>query len=386
MRLQRNKLIFGLFIVVFFMVLASCSLFPAEEETLAPPLVEPGEISYRTAQATIGYIEDSIKKTAYFVPVLDRDHFFSARAGRLKAIHVKPGDTVKAGDIIAELLTDGIEKEIEYQKLTVDTQLKSLRYIEQKSEIDIQAAQKRLTDLEEKYDEMKRNSSVYTANDIENMKQEMESQKFSLDKLILDYTNQLDMKQNELMSAQMKLAQLEEDLVQCRLVATVDGTVTYARDVDEGDSIDIYQTLVTISDPRVLQLEYKGNQASDFRLGMEVAVTCNKQTCKGEVVLTPASVPFEEMEKYKDTILIKLSELPEGVERGDSAEIKLVRDFSENAVIIPKRALKSYLGKDIVYILDDGIRIERYVQKGVQSVNEVEIIEGVEAGELVIIE
>jgi multidrug efflux pump subunit AcrA (membrane-fusion protein) len=386
MRLQRNKLIFGLFIVVFFMVLASCSLFPAEEETLAPPLVEPGEISYRTAQATIGYIEDSIKKTAYFVPVLDRDHFFSARAGRLKAIHVKPGDTVKAGDIIAELLTDGIEKEIEYQKLTVDTQLKSLRYIEQKSEIDIQAAQKRLTDLEEKYDEMKRNSSVYTANDIENMKQEMESQKFSLDKLILDYTNQLDMKQNELMSAQMKLAQLEEDLVQCRLVATVDGTVTYARDVDEGDSIDIYQTLVTISDPRVLQLEYKGNQTSDFRLGMEVAVTCNKQTCKGEVVLTPASVPFEEMEKYKDTILIKLSELPEGVERGDSAEIKLVRDFSENAVIIPKRALKSYLGKDIVYILDDGIRIERYVQKGVQSVNEVEIIEGVEAGELVIIE
>ena len=279
MRLQRNKLIFGLFIVVFFMVLASCSLFPAEEETLAPPLVEPGEISYRTAQATIGYIEDSIKKTAYFVPVLDRDHFFSARAGRLKAIHVKPGDTVKAGDIIAELLTDGIEKEIEYQKLTVDTQLKSLRYIEQKSEIDIQAAQKRLTDLEEKYDEMKRNSSVYTANDIENMKQEMESQKFSLDKLILDYTNQLDMKQNELMSAQMKLAQLEEDLVQCRLVATVDGTVTYARDVDEGDSIDIYQTLVTISDP-VLQLEYKGNQTSDFRLGMEVAVTCNKQTCK----------------------------------------------------------------------------------------------------------
>ena len=92
------------------------------------------------------------------------------------------------------------------------------------------------------------------------------------------------------------------------------------------------------------------------------------------------------MEKYRETVHIKMEELPEGVKMGDRAEIKLVKDFSENAVKIPKRALKSYLGKDVVYVLEDGIRIERYVQKGVQSVSEVEITEGIRAGEQVIIE
>ena len=55
------------------------------------------------------------------------------------------------------------------------------------------------------------------------------------------------------------------------------------------------------------------------------------------MVLTPASVPFEEMEKYKETVQIKMEELPDGVEKGDSAEIKAYQDFSENAVIIPKK-------------------------------------------------
>jgi macrolide-specific efflux system membrane fusion protein len=112
----------------------------------------------------------------------------------------------------------------------------------------------------------------------------------------------------------------------------------------------------------------------------------DKKTYSGEVVLTAASVPFEEMEKYKETVHIKMEELPEGVKMGDRADIKLIRDFSENAVIIPKNALKTYLGKDVVYILEDGIRIERFVQRGVQSISDVEITEGLEAGEQVIID
>lgn len=386
MKLQHKTIIPLVVLTMLFYFLSGCSLFPTEEEALAPPLVEPEEISYRTAEATIGYIEDSIKKTAYFVPVVDKDHFFMSRAGRLKEIPVKLGDTVKAGDIIAELLTDGIEKEIEYQKILVDSQTKGYSYIEQKSKMDIQSAKDSLADLEKKYQEMSRNASVYTAKDIENAEKELKNQKYALDKLTLDYSNSLDMKKNELMSAELKLAQLEEELEQCKLCAAVDGIVTYVLDVNEGDMIDIYQTVVTISDPKELQLEYQGAQSSDFKLGGNVEVTVDDKTYQGEVVLTASSVPFEEMEKYKDTVRIKLESLPEGVEKGDNAEVKLIRSCSENAVIVPKRAVKSYLGKDIIYVLEDGIRIEKYVQKGVQSVNDVEITEGLKAGEQVILD
>jgi len=366
--------------------LSACGLLPTEEEVLAPPLVEPEQITYKTAEATIGYIEDSIKKTAYFIPVIDKEHFFTNRSGRLKAIHVKPGDTVKAGDVIAELLTNDIEKEIESQKILVDSLIKACSYIEQKSAIEIKAAENNLADLEKRHREMKENAGLYAANDIENIENEIKNQKINLEKLILDYSNQLEMKKNELMLAELKLAQLEEELDQCRLYASADGIVTYVLNINEGDIVDVYKTIVTISDPKVLYLEYKGSNSGDFKLGMKVQVTVNKKTYSGEVVLTAANVPFEEMEKYKETVQIKLDELPEGVKMGDSAEIKLVRDFRENAVIIPKRAVRTYLGKDVVYVLEDGIRVERYVQKGIQSTSDVEITEGVKAGELVIIE
>lgn len=386
MQTSRKCFISLMILVALLTTLAGCSLFPTEEAALTPPLVEPEEITYRTTEATIGYIEDSIKKQAYFIPVIDKDHFFTTRAGRLKSIYVKLGDTVKAGDVIAEFLTDGIEREIEYQRIAVDSLVKSLNYIEKKSEIEIAAFEANLADLQKKYEEMIQNASVYTANEIENVKKELENQKFALDKLMLDYTNSVEMKKNELMSAELKLAQLLQDLEECKLKAEVNGIVTYILNVNEGDMVDMYQNIVTISDPNVLQLQYKGTNASDFRLGQEVTVTVGDKSYAGSVVLTPSSVPYEELEKYRDTVQIKMEKLPEGVKHGDRAEIKLIREFSENAVIIPKRALKTYLGKDIVYVIDDGIRMERYVQKGVQSINDVEITEGLEAGETVIIE
>ncbi|NLO40501.1 MAG: efflux RND transporter periplasmic adaptor subunit [Ruminiclostridium sp.] len=386
MRSSIQKIIPLLILTCFFLALTGCGLFPTEEETLAPPLLEPEEVTYRTTEATIGYIEDSIKKSAYFVPVVDKDHFFTTRAGRLKTIHVKVGDRVNEGDVIAEFLTDGIERELEYQKLTVDSQIKSLSYTEQKTEIEIRAFKANLANLEEKYSEMNLNASVYTAKDIDSVKKELENQQITLEKMLLDTSNSIEMKKNELILAEMKLAQLQEDLDECKLKAEVSGIVTYLLDVNEGDMVDMYKNIVTISDPHALHLEYKGSNASDFTLGQEVSVQVEEETYTGKVVLTPSSVPYKELERYRDTVQIKLDKLPKGVELGDRAEIKLVKDFAENAVIIPKRALKTFLGKDAVYVLDEGIRLERYVEKGVQTISEVEITQGLEAGEIIIIE
>lgn len=375
-----------LILTILFFLFSGCSLFPTEEEALAPPLVEPEEISYKTAEATIGYIEDSIQKTAYFVPVVKKDYFFQNRSGRLKSIHVTQGDFVKAGDVLAELLADGVERDIAYQRILVDSREKDLAYTEDLAGIEIQAAKDNIAYLENKYSEMNRSAGVYTANEIENLQKEIDNQKVLLDKLLLNYSNQLDMKKNEMASAQLQLSQLEEDLRQCVLYAQVDGIITYTRNMNEGDPVDIYQTLVTVADPKILQLEYKGTSASDFRLGMKVGVTVNKESHTGEVVLTASNVPLEEMEMYKDTVRIKMDKMPIDVESGDSAQIKLVKDFSENALIVPKRAVKTYMGKDVIYVLEDGIRVERYIQKGVQSTSDIEIIEGLEAGEQVIIE
>ena len=45
-----------------------------------------------------------------------------------------------------------------------------------------------------KHREMIENAGAYAGNDIENVEKEIKNQKISLDKLTLDYSNQLEMK------------------------------------------------------------------------------------------------------------------------------------------------------------------------------------------------
>lgn len=383
---NRKFLLLSITVVFISLILGGCGLFPVEEDVLTPPLAEPEEIEYRTDEVRIGYIEDSIQRSAYFIPIMHENLYFSYRGGRMKEIHIKLGQNVKAGDLVAELLTDGLEREIELQSILVDSRVKDCSYAEQLAEIEINAAADKLSALENKYQSMHQNTEVYAVNDIERVYEEMNNQKILVGKVKLNYSNQIELKKNELAMAELKLKQLNEELEQHKLFSPVSGIVTYTLDIKEGDTINAYSTVATISDPRILQLEYKGDAAKDFVLGMEVEVTVNKEIYTGEVVLTPSSVPFAEMDKYKDTILIKMEKLPEGVQKGDRASIKLVRDFSENAIIMPKRALRSYMGKSLVYVLEDGLRVEKYVKTGVQTTTEVEIIEGLQPGEQVVID
>jgi len=386
MELHCKKSFLLIVLTVSILAVSGCSLFPMEEDVLTPPLAEPEEITYQTEEARIGNIEDSIQRSAYFIPIMYESLFFRYRGGRMKDIYVNVGATVKAGDLVAELLSDSLEREIEQQSILVNSKIKDCAYAEQLAEIEMKAAKDKLETLEENYLSMKQKTEIYAVNEIERAFEEMKSQQLLVEKMQLNYSNQIEMKKTEVALAELKLKQLKEEMELNKLISPVSGIVTYIMNAKEGDMVDAYTTILSIADPSILQLEYKGDSAKDFKLGMKVEVTINKETYQGEVVLTPQSVPYEQYEKYKDTILIKPEVLPPDVERGDRASIKLVRDSSENTVIIPKRALRSYMGKDLVYVLEDGLRIEKYVKIGVQTSTEVEILEGILPGELVIVD
>ena len=96
---------FLVFLVIILLVigLSGCYLFPKEEEVLAPPLIEPPEITYETLGATRGTIEKKITASGTFVSIEQGNMFFKNRGGRLKKVYVKVGDIVEKGDLLAEL-------------------------------------------------------------------------------------------------------------------------------------------------------------------------------------------------------------------------------------------------------------------------------------------
>ena len=70
-------------------------------------------------------------------------------------------------------------------------------------------------------------------------------------------------------------------------------------------------------------------------------------------------------------------------------EIKSVdtcQTSAENVLIIPKRALKTYVDRTYVKVLVDGEKKEKDVVAGLESDTLVEIKEGLDEGDLVIVD
>ena len=64
-----KKICIVLVLMSMSITLSSCHLFPKEEEVLAPPLVEPAEITYSVLEVEKGDIEFSVSGYGVFVSV-----------------------------------------------------------------------------------------------------------------------------------------------------------------------------------------------------------------------------------------------------------------------------------------------------------------------------
>ena len=320
--------------VLLLFLLTGCELFPTEEALLAPPLMEPVEVSYSTVEAKRGDIVKTIQGSGTFVSIDSKFFFFEARGGRLKEILVRQGDEIQKGDLLVELYTDDIEIEIKRQELN----LKKVRL---------------------NYNQLKAaNASSYDLN------------KASID----------------IQLAKLSLDSLKNQKEQTQLISDVDGVVTYMDTrLQPGDMIGTFQKIIRVANPQELYLAYSGSNTSNFAMNAEVDVIIDKVSYKGRVISTPSSVPPDGDEALKDIVAIEVAELPEDVEMGETAQISLILERSEDTIIVPKQAVRNYMGRKYVNILEDGLNNERDVEVGVETATESEILKGVEEGEEIIL-
>jgi len=315
--------------------LTGCYFFPKEEEVLAPPIKVPAEISYETIEVKRGNIQNVIRVTGNFVPVSQEDVYFT-KADRLKGIYVKSGQEVKKGDLLAEFDTESLLTEIKQQEIALKRS--QILYEEAKANYEIVGGSRTSLDLAE-----------------------------------------LDVESNRL-----RLEKLRSDLQKARLLSPIDGKVVYIANVKEGDYVNAYQTIVRVADPTQLQLRYSGDRADLFRIGMDIEVEVSDRKYEAEIVMTPAEAPEDADAESKKSVLIEVYGLPEGIRMGEPANIVLTLEKKENVIVIPKLLINSFANRKFVNVLVDGVREERDIEVGIQTNTEVEVIKGLEEGELLI--
>lgn len=333
--MYKKIVILSVILCTVLMVLSGCYLFPKEEEVLAPPLIEPTEVTYDVVEVKKGDIERKITGTGTFVSTQQVPVFFKNRGGRFKEFHIKMGDEVEKGQLLAELTTENIQTDIKKQKIAL-----------KKAQLN--------------YKQIKNSGG----------------DKYALEMASLDV---------EL--AKIDLEDLMRELDEAKLYSPISGKVVYVdNELNPGDHIDAFDSIAYIADPSKIQLVHSGSNVSDFKVGMEVEVKIKDNTYEGEVVATPANVPKDADERLKDSVIIDVKDVPKNVEMGDQATITLILESRENVLVLPKNVVHNYMGRRFVKILEDDIKKERDIEIGVETPTEVEVTKGLEGGEQVIVQ
>ncbi|MBN2222846.1 MAG: biotin/lipoyl-binding protein [Vallitaleaceae bacterium] len=369
--MKKNQI--GRLVLLFAAVLtlvSGCSLFPVEEALLAPPLTVPEQISYQTVLPTVETVERAITGTAYLVPISVKNYFYEYSGGRFSEFHVKMGDRVKTGDLLAELMTESLQTQLDKKALYLDNLETSYTYQEQIYDLEYE-------NLEKAYTELKAANASST---------DLELKKLYMDRFLMDRDYQMTIKKNDLDYARIEYEELSKQLEESTLTSEFDGVVTYVENLKEGDYLDTFRTILTVADPSLLQFEYTGTQVNEIKLDMEVLVNYQEVDYPGKVVFVPSMAPSEMFEQLSTTVRFDVPGLPEEATIGHSAKFKIVLEKAEQALTVPRKALKDFNGKEIVYTLEKGLRVENYVEVGVKGAGLVEILQGIEADDVVIIE
>lgn len=387
------------------LVLDSCFLLPKEDDILAPPLARPPEITYATTRVARATLENTITAYGSFIFSREVDLSFEKRGGRLDRIFVASGEAVARGALVAALHTDEAENSLAQARLAARRAELALQraqaqlqdtYALQLARADLKLAQLRLENARAGLD---RERKLRTATGLESSairdlelavaEQEIAATKAGLAvKRLESSTSSIDVQLAaiDVEAAKLRVQQLEGELEAARLYAPIAGRVTWvSQTARKGEYLEAYQRFIRIADPSALLFEYIGNQSDRFRAGMQCTVTVGERTYRGEVVLSPASAPFDLREQYPQTVHVAVSGLPAEVRPGTTGVALLVLARRENVLVLPNRAVQMYGTRRYVHVLVNGVRVERDVEVGLETATDVEIVAGLAEGEEVVV-
>ncbi|RED56816.1 efflux RND transporter periplasmic adaptor subunit [Cohnella lupini] len=318
--------------------LAGCSLLPREEEALKPPLVKPAEENYSTVEVVKGSIVKAISGSGSFESIHTDISQFTGQGGRIDKILVQSGDQVKKGDVLVQLILDGLDLQLKEQQLALEKAKYAFRQARDGDEQALNIAGLQLEIEQIKYDRL---------------------------------SKQFDSKQ---------------------LVAGIDGQVVFAESLEEGDFVEAYQTLVIVADPTQLRIALRVENPTEIRevdVGANADISVKDEKVVGKVVQTPSSSPDtlnEDLaEKYAKTLYIQLPSIPKGAEIGTVADVKIITQQRDDVLKIPRSGLRSYLGRNFVRVLEEGKRLREIdVEPGLTGSTEVEIVTGLTEGQIIV--
>lgn len=326
MKIKKVVISFFSILILGSFTFSGCGILPKEEQVLAPPLVKPKKQQYELYEIKKKDITKEIKGNGNLISMNETNVYTKENNRRVKNVKVQYGQTVKKGDVLIELDSDNMENDVKIQELNVG-----------KAQINYERAA--------------------AGND------EYSKQLASLDVQI----------------EKTKLDNLQKELASSKLTAPTDGKVVFLESVKQGDMVEPFKVLVTVADPKNLQVVYQSSDSDKVHSGMKANLTLNGKKYDGVVAQVPT------VGKYKDSIIINFTNSFKDAVLGDAIELSITLETKKDTIVVPKEAVKSFMGNNTVEVLDGDKKISTSVEKGIETSTEIEILSGLKEGQKVIL-
>jgi len=183
----------------------------------------------------------------------------------------------------------------------------------------------------------------------------------------------------------VKIAQMELD--KTRIMAAFSGIVTDIK-VSPNEHLSAGRELFTLVNISRIKVKAKvlESEIGKMKVGREVDVRFAAYPGKVFKGVVDAISPVVNADDKTCAVHIAVGNPTEEIKPGMHAEVEIAAEIYNDRLLVPQDAVLTRSGRKLVFVVEDGLAKWRYVEIGVENERFVEILDGVKAGEMVIVE
>jgi HlyD family secretion protein len=298
-------------------------------------------------------------------------------AGRVGRVLVDVGDTVRTGQLLAEM-----------DPVDLDKRVASAAAAAQRGKSAVAAAEAQVRDARSRQALAASEARRY----VDLGKKNFVSQSMVDSKLQQQQSGdaQLAAAESALASARQDLARLDADRAAAqqqrgniRLLAPTDGVVT-SRDAEPGSTVIAGQSVLKLQEPGSLWVTVRLDQgrSAGLRVGLPADIVLRSspgRTLPGKVVRVE---PISDSVTEERIAQVAFDSLPQGVSSNEMADVTLHLPVVTDALILPNVALRHRGAQAGVWLRADGRLRFAPVKTGAEGLDgKVQIVEGLKAGD-----
>lgn len=300
--------------------------------------------------------------------------------GRLTDITVDRNNVVSRGQLLARLESSNLTNELEATKASANAADRSIGA----ANADREGAIAALVNAQATYDRqsalrLKGAASQTAVDEALSTLNQSQAELNRADRVI-------EQNRAQAQSALAQVRSAEARLADTAILAPFSGIVV-SRDRNVGDVLTAGSSILQLIDPTTIVLTARYDESSIAKLmpGQQVEVSFVSQPnnlVAGHVKRLGRLVDAETREF---TVDVALHSLPTNWALGQRAKASISADTVKNVLAVPKSFIASRGGRAGVWVADAGRAYWRQVELGRTTENEVEISQGVRAGEILVI-